>query len=380
VTVPDLDHLVALIDDPATDPLRAAAAAGAAARWEGRAKPPGALGRLEDVAVRIAAITGRCPPPVPERPAVVVFAGDHGVVADGASAWPSEVTGAMVRAMAAGGAAINAFAATVGASLTVVDVGVASDLSDLTPDAFWAAGDAAGGVSRGPERRLGVHHGEVVVRHERVRAGTASIARGPAMTVDEARAAIEVGARTALDAIDAGTDLLVGGDMGIGNTTPSAALVTHATGRPARALVGRGAGLARDALDHKAALVQAALDRVDPDAGALDVLAELGGLEIAALAGLHLAAAARRVPVVVDGVIGAAALCVAESLAPGTAGHVVAGHRSVEPASGAALDHLGLVPVLDLDLRLGEGTGACLAVPIVQAACRALRDMADLPG
>ncbi|MFP5323050.1 MAG: nicotinate-nucleotide--dimethylbenzimidazole phosphoribosyltransferase [Acidimicrobiia bacterium] len=352
-----LDDLRARITDPSTDPDRADAAAAAAQRWDGRAKPPGALGRLEDLAVRVAAITGRCPPAVPSAPAVLVFAGDHGVVADGASAWPSEVTGAMVRAMAAGGAAINAFATTVGATVTVVDVGVATDLSDLTPGSST-----------------------VEVQHRRVRAGTASIAHGPAMSVDEAQAAVEVGTAVADEAIDAGADLLVGGDMGIGNTTPSAALVARATGRPAAELVGRGAGLPEAGLARKAALVDAALERAAAVSDPLAVLAELGGLEIAALAGMHLAAAARRVPVVVDGVIGAAALCAAEALAPGTAAHVIAGHRSVEPASGAALAHLGLEPVLDLDLRLGEGTGACLAVPLVQAACRALQDMADLPG
>lgn len=351
-----LDDLRARISDPAEDPQRAGTARDAEARWEGRAKPPGSLGRLEAVAVRLAAITGTCPPAVPARPVVVVFAGDHGVVADGASAWPSEVTGAMVRAMAAGGAAISAFAATVGASMVLVDVGVASDLSDLP----------SGGAP--------------AVHHRKVRAGTASLARGPAMTRGEALAALEVGVDIATSAIEAGADLLVGGDMGIGNTTPSAALVAWATGRSATALVGRGAGLAEDGLARKTGLVQAGLDRVTGLDDPLDVLAEIGGLEIAALAGLHLAAAARRVPVIADGVIGAAALCVAEALAPGTAAHVIAGHRSVEPASGAALAHLGLDPVLDLDLRLGEGTGACLAVPLVQAACRALRDMADLPG
>jgi len=351
--VTTVDDLRARISDPAQDPERTAAANAARERWATRAKPPGSLGRLEDVAVRVAAVTGRCPPAVPERPAVVVFAGDHGVVADGASAWPSDVTAAMVAAMAAGGAAISAFAATVGASVTLVDVGVAGPLPDL-----------AGGVP---------------VRDERVRPGTDSIARGPAMARAEAEAAVLAGARVAGEVLDAGADLLVGGDMGIGNTTPSAALVAWATGRPVAELVGRGAGLPEHALDRKRAIVQAAVDRAATRTDPLDVLAEVGGLEIAALAGLHLEAAARRVPAVVDGVIGAAALVVAERIAPGTAAHAVAGHRSVEPASGAALAHLGLDPVLDLDLRLGEGTGACLAVPLVRAACRALRDMADLP-
>lgn len=351
---PTLDGVRAAIVHPGTDPDRSAAAEAAAARWDGRAKPPGALGRLEAVAVRIAAATGACPPAVPAHPAVVVFAGDHGVVADGASAWPSEVTAAMVATMAAGGAAINAFAVAVGASMTLVDVGVLGDVTALAAD--------------GPD-----------LRHEKVRPGTGSIASGPAMTLDEARAAVEVGIRVACEVIDAGADLLVGGDMGIGNTTPATALVAWATGAPSDELVGGGAGLPEGGLDRKRALVRAALDRVGPDDDPLAVLAEIGGLEIAALAGLHLAAAARRVPTIVDGVIGAAALCVADALAPGTAAHAVGGHRSVEPASAVALAHLGLDPLLDLDLRLGEGTGACLAIPLVQAACRALRDMADLP-
>ncbi|HEX4901353.1 MAG TPA: nicotinate-nucleotide--dimethylbenzimidazole phosphoribosyltransferase [Acidimicrobiales bacterium] len=364
-----IDDLRARITDPADDPARAAGAGGAAERWSTRAKPPGALGRVEDAAIRVAAITGRCPPAVPERPAVVVFAGDHGVVADGASAWPSEVTAAMVQAMAGGGAAVNAFAATVGATLTVVDVGVASPLPDLTTS-FRDAPDVAGDVSRGPER---------VVLDRRVRAGTASIAREAAMTRAEAEAAVLAGASVADDVIEAGADLLVGGDMGIGNTTSSAALVAWATGTAPDGLVGLGAGLPADGLDRKRALVRAAVHRARDLDDPLDALAEIGGLEIAALAGLHLAAAARRLPTIVDGVIGAAALCVADAIAPGTAAHAIGGHRSVEPASAVALAHLGITPLLDLDLRLGEGTGACLAIPLVQAACRALRDMADLP-
>ena len=355
MTPQQLTDLVAQITDPADDPERRAAAEAAAERWATRAKPPGSLGRLEDVAVRLAGITGTCPPPVPGSPAVVVFAGDHGVVADGASAWPSEITGFMVRTMAAGGAAISAFAAQVGASVTLVDVGVASDLSDLHAQ------------------------GRPDVLDRRVRAGTASLKDGPAMERADALAAIGVGVEAANARIDAGADLLVGGDMGIGNTTASAALIARLTGAAPAALVGPGAGVPAGGLDHKRELVEGAVDRARRLDDPVDVLAEIGGLEIAALAGLHLAAAARRVPAIVDGVIGGAALCVAEAMAPGTAAHVVGGHRSTEPAATAALDHLGLEPLLALDLRLGEGTGACLAVPLVQAACRALRDLADLP-
>lgn len=350
-----LDRLRQRITAPADDADRAAAAGSAAERWGTRAKPPGSLGRLEDVAIRLAGITGACPPAVPASPAVVVFAGDHGVVADGASAWPSEITGAMVRAMAAGGAAINAFAAQAGATVTLVDVGVSSDLSDL-----HALGRAD-------------------VLDRRIRPGTDSLAKGPAMSRADALAAIAVGVAVADERIDAGADLLVGGDMGIGNTTPSVALIAALTGRDPEPLVGPGAGLPADGLAHKQSLVRAAVDRAAGLTDPVDVLAEVGGLEIAALAGLHLAAAARRIPAIADGVIGCAALCVAEAVAPGTAGHAVGGHRSTEPAATAALEHLGLEPLLTLDLRLGEGTGACLAIPLVQAACRALQDLADLP-
>lgn len=355
MTLDALSDLIGRITDPASDPERAAAARAAADRWATRAKPPGSLGRLEDVAIRVAGITGACPPAVPGHPAVVVFAGDHGVVADGASAWPSEITGFMVRTMAAGGAAISTFADQVGASLTLVDVGVSSDLSDLHAQ------------------------GRDDVLDRRVRPGTASLKGGPAMDRADALAAIGVGVEVATARIEAGADLLVGGDMGIGNTTSSAALIARFAGVDAASLVGPGAGVPAAGLDHKRDLVAGAVGRARLLDDPLEVLAEIGGLEIAALAGLHLAAAAHRVPTILDGVIGGAALCVAEAIAPGTAAHVVGGHRSTEPAATAALTHLGLEPLLSLDLRLGEGTGACLAIPLVQAACRALRDLADLP-
>lgn len=345
-----LDDLVATIVPANDDPSYVAAAEAAATRWDGRAKPPGSLGRLESLATAVAGITGTCPPDVPDHPVVVVFAGDHGVVADGASAWPSDVTGFMVRAMVDGGAAINAFATSVGAAVSLVDVGVASDLSGLD-----------------------------VVVDAKVRAGTASLASGPAMARDEALTAIGVGAAAATVSIEDGADLLVGGDMGIGNTTPSTALIAHFTRRPTADLVGAGAGLPAEGLGRKREIVAAAVERAAGTVDPIDVLADIGGLEIAALTGYYLAGVSARVPVLVDGVIGCAALCVAEALAPGTASRVIAGHRSTEPAATAALEHLGLAPLLDLDLRLGEGTGACLTIPLVQAAVRALRDMADLP-
>lgn len=336
--------------DAALPPLDLAAAAAARHRWDERAKPPGSLGRLEDVAVRLAGITGRCPPKVPDAPVVVVFAGDHGVVADGASAWPSEVTAAMVSTMAEGRAAVNAFATTVGAAVRVVDAGVAADTSGLD----------------GVEQR-------------KVRAGTASLLRGPAMSTEEARATFTMGGRCADEAADSGADLLVAGDMGIGNTTPSSCLIAALCGVAPADAVGPGAGLDEAAIATKVGIVEAAVARIDGVDDPIELLAEVGGLEISAMAGFYAAAAARNVPVIVDGVISLAALLVAEACRAGTAERCLAGHRSTEPGASIVLDELGLEPMLDLDLRLGEGTGAVLAIPLVQAAARALRDMADLP-
>lgn len=319
-------------------------------RWATRAKPPGSLGRLEDLGVHLAGVTGRCPPPVPGRPRIVVFAGDHGVVADGASAWPAEVTGAMIASMTQHGAAINAFAGVVGASVTVVDVGVA-----------------------GPR---GAVPG---VRDERVRDGTASIARTDAMGIEEARAALDVGSALASECINDGADTLIGGEMGIGNSTSAGALIASVTGASAEAVTGDGAGVPAAGLTHKRGLIVAALQRTADVDEPLGRLAALGGLEIAALAGCYITTAAQRVPFIVDGVIACAALCVADTLSPGTADHAIAGHRSSEPGAALALRHLGLEPLLDLRLRLGEGTGATLAFPLVRAAAAALEGMADLP-
>jgi nicotinate-nucleotide--dimethylbenzimidazole phosphoribosyltransferase len=335
---------------PAIAPLDGEAMAAALVRWASRAKPPGSLGRLEELAVQLAGITGRCPPAPIERPAVVVFAADHGVVDEGASAWPRQVTALMVRTMAEGRAAINAFARTVGAEVHLVDVGVDADLRDLA-----------------------------ALAHHKVRLGTGNIATGPAMTRAEAVAALQVGIAVAHGLVEGGVDCVCGGDMGIGNTTPSAALVAALTASSADAVTGPGAGLAPDRLPHKRALVAKALSRARALTDPMDVLVQVGGLEIAALAGLFVGATARRVPVVLDGVVAAAALCVAAGIAPGCAARCVAGHRSTEPAATIALAHLGLEPLLDLGLHLGEGTGACLAIPLLRASIAALTDMADLP-
>jgi nicotinate-nucleotide--dimethylbenzimidazole phosphoribosyltransferase len=314
-------------------------------------KPPGALGRLEDLGRQLAGISGAVPPPVPAPVAVAVFAGDHGVLKQGVSPWPQEVTAQMVANFATGGAAVNVLAASIGASVTVVDVGVATDLPAPALDS-------------------------PTVRHRRVRAGTADLFTEAAMTRAEAQEALDVGAGIAAELVAGGARCLVTGDMGIGNTTPSAALVAALTGRAAAQVTGRGTGIDDATLDHKIAVVDTAVGRIAEGADPTDVLAEVGGLEHAALAGFIVGAASAGVPVVVDGVIALSALVVAHALVPEVLPFAVAGHRSVEPGASAALDHLGLDPLLDLGLRLGEGTGAVLAVPLVQAAARVLGEMA----
>ncbi|TMM11439.1 MAG: nicotinate-nucleotide--dimethylbenzimidazole phosphoribosyltransferase [Actinobacteria bacterium] len=329
-----------------------AAAGATAAHLDRLTKPRGSLGRLEAVAVQLAGIAGESPPPVPEPGVVAVFAGDHGVLAEGVSPWPAEVTAQMVANFCAGGAAINVLARHAGAGVVVVDVGVASEL------------DAADGLVRA-----------------KARPGTANLAEEPAMTPEETTTALGVGADMAADLVLKGARCLVTGDMGIGSTTPSAALIAAFTGHAAPAVTGRGTGIGDDEWARKVRVVERGLARTGafgavPGDDPLAVLASLGGLEIAALAGFIVGGAAARVPVLVDGVIAVAAAVVAEALAPGCTAYCVAGHRSSEPGATVGLDHLGLLPLLDLELRLGEGTGACLALPVLQAAARIVREMA----
>jgi nicotinate-nucleotide--dimethylbenzimidazole phosphoribosyltransferase len=309
-------------------------------------KPPGSLGRLEDVAVRLSAMARQVPPPVPEPVTIAVFAADHGVVAEGISAWPQEVTAQMVANFAAGGAAINVLARQLGTDIVVVDVGVASQIP----------GDGRGVLDR------------------RIRRGSRNLATGPAMTAVEVTRALDVGATVAADAAAAGARLLVTGDMGIGNTTASAAVIAALTGTAAAA--GPGAGSSSETVARKVDVIARALARLPADAAPLTVLAEVGGLEIAALAGYVVGGAAAGLPVVLDGLIAGASALVAVAHAPSVAGYLIAGHLSAEPAAAAALRHLGLDPMLDLGLRLGEGSGAALAVPLVQASARLLREMA----
>ncbi len=363
-----------LLERPAA-PDRTAAAA-AADRQDRLVKPRGALGVLEDVSVQLAGLAGSCPPPVPQRAVLAVFAADHGVHARGVSPWPQQVTAQMVATFLAGGAAANALAATVGAQVLVCDVGVATAVPAPagTSAGTEAAGLGAGGTGAGGTARL---------LRRRVRAGTRDLSREPAMTLAEVEQALLVGAEVADRLVAEGAEVLLTGDMGIANTTASAALVAAFTGADPDRVTGRGTGIDPDTWRLKVDVVRGALDvHADVVASAaadpLAVLAALGGLEHAAIAGFVLAAAGHRVPVVLDGVIAGAAALAATALAPLAVHACIAGHRSVEPGHAVALDRLGLRPLIDLDLRLGEGTGALLALPVVRAAARALRDMATL--
>ena len=310
-------------------------------------KPPGSLGRLERLSIQIAGIQGKARPDV-SRKALFVMAGDHGVVAEGVTAFPQDVTWQMVANFVAGGAAINVLGRQVGAKVVVVDVGVVGD----------APASAA-----------------VIVK--KVGRGTKNMAVGPAMTREEAVRAVEVGIEVLAAEMDPPLDLVGVGDMGIGNTTPSAAIISAFTGRSPAEVTGRGTGIDDARHAHKIGVIARALAVNQPDAAeALDVLAKVGGFEIGAIAGVMLAAAARRVPVVVDGVISSAGALVAAGLAPKVKDYLIAGHRSVEPGHRAALEHLGLEPLLDLEMRLGEGTGGAIAMHVVEAAVRTLNEMA----
>lgn len=329
-------------------PLDAKALGEAWERQKRMTKPAGALGMLEIISAQLSGLSRMCPPPIPEPAAVAIFAGDHGVHAQGVTAWPQEVTGQMVANFLGGGAVCNAFANQVGAEVCVVDVGVASELPaqpGLLP--------------------------------RKVRAGTADFTTGPALTREEVLAAIEVGIETARDLVAAGNKGLLTGEMGIANTTASAALICVYTGMDPAEVTGRGTGINDEMHARKVDVVRRALDLHQPDpADPIGVLAAVGGLEHAAMAGFLLGGASLRTPVILDGVSAGAAALVARAIAPEALAACIAGHRSAEPGHVAALNKLGLRPLVDLDLRLGEGTGALLALPIVQSAARAMHEVA----
>lgn len=329
-------------------PADTSAAVRAAERHVRLTKPPGSLGVLEEVSVRLAGIAGECPPPLPEPAAVVVFAADHGVYAQGVTPWPQEVTVQMVANLLAGGAVVSALAPAAGVSTVIVDVGVAGEVAD--------------------------HPG---LLRRRIRSGTADMTVEPAMRRDEAIAAIELGIALAHEQVAAGRRCLLPGDMGIANTTASAALIAALTGAAAAGVTGRGTGIDDAMLAHKVAVVERALALHTPSVSdPVGVVAAVGGLEHAATVGLILGAAELRVPVVLDGVISVSSALVAAALAPASVDVLIAGHRSAEPGSATALSALGLTPLLDLGMRLGEGSGGVLAYPLVVAAARVLREVA----
>ncbi|MEX2487869.1 MAG: nicotinate-nucleotide--dimethylbenzimidazole phosphoribosyltransferase [Nitriliruptoraceae bacterium] len=351
---------------PDISPIDSAVLAAARQHQAGLAKPPSSLGMLEDLAAQLAAISGRVPTSAPLQPAVVVAAGDHGVHTQGVSDWPQSVTTAMFRTVANGGAAINAIARTVGADIILVDAGMrgaASGCSAVDVDTFVA---------------LTHVRPECAVVDARRGPGTHDLRRQPAMTGEQCSEAVDAGVRVVTRLVDDGVDLVALGDLGIGNTTASSALIASATGRAPAEVTGPGANRDASRVAHKVEVIGDALHRHGDAADPWARLASLGGFEHAMLVGVMIGAASRRVPVVLDGVISAAAALIAVDIVPALAGYLIASHQSAEPGAAVALEALGLRPLLDLGLRLGEGTGALLAVPLVQAAARVTTDMSTL--
>ena len=330
----------------AIPPLDEVAAAAAAAELDRKTKPRGSLGRLEGLAVRLAAIRAEVVP-APLRPAIVIAAADHGVAREAVSAYPPEVTRQMLANFASGGAAVCVLARAAGAELVVVDAGTSEPLD------------------------------HAAVRNLRVGDGTANAAEGPAMSQAQAADAIGRGSELAAELAGGGVSLIALGDMGIGNTTASAAVAAALLGRDPREVCGPGTGLDASGLAHKVGVVSRMLDRNRPRADdPIGVLAAVGGFEIGVLTGVVLGAAAGRAVVLLDGFITAAAALLAVRLAPAAGGYLVAAHRSPEPGHRVILEELGLEPLLDLDLRLGEGSGAALALPLIAAARAVLAEMA----
>ncbi len=319
----------------------------AQARLDQLTKPLGSLGRLEVVAKQIVGMTRTLRPRLADK-VIITMAADHGVVAEGVSAYPQAVTEQMVYNFLRGGAGINVLARHVGARVVVIDMGVAADLAP---------------------------HPHLVQR--KIRRGTANMATGPAMTHEDARAAMRAGMELVGREIDRGADIIGTGDMGIGNTTASSAIAAVLTASPVSRVTGRGTGIDDTTYAKKVAVIQRALDVNRPDpADPLDVVAKIGGFEIAGLVGVMVGGAQAHRPVVIDGFISGAAALVAVALQPQVRAYLIAAHRSQEPGHRVTLDFLKLQPLLDLDLRLGEGTGAALAMSIIDAACKILTEMA----
>ncbi len=328
-------------------PLDTKAIDSALSRHNTLTKPPGSLGRLENLSVQVAGITGQAIPMIQEK-VVIVMAGDHGVVKEGVSAYPSEVTPQMVINMLNGGAAINVLSKHFGLRVVLVDMGVAAKLEP---------------------------HPELISK--KVRQGTSNMAVGPAMSREEAIQTILNGASVVDTEIEKGLDVLATGDMGIGNTTPSAAIAITLSGKKPQEIVGRGTGVDDKGLNRKISAIERAISVNQPDPkDGLDVLAKVGGFEIGGITGAILSAAAHRRPIVIDGFISTAAAMVAVSLCPQVRDYLISGHCSEEQGHRLMLKWLELEPLIDLNLRLGEGTGAALAVSLVEASCKILAEMA----
>ncbi len=328
-------------------PLDIAAMAKAKARQDTLTKPTGSLGRLEELSIQIAGIQGKALPQIKQK-AVIVMAADHGVAVRGTSAYPQEVTAEMVLNFLHGGAGINVISRQVGARVIIVDVGVAVKL-EANPSLI----------------------------SKRIAAGTQDMSQCSAMTVAQAKQALEAGIEIVTAEVKKGLDIVATGDMGIGNTTASSAICAVMTGKIVAEVTGRGTGLDDKQLQQKIRIISEAIALNKPDSSKpLEVLAKVGGFEIGGLAGVILGAAANRVPVVIDGFISGAAALIAAGLCPQSKDYMIAGHRSVEPGHQIILQHLGLRPLLDLEMRLGEGTGATLAMSLAETAVRILSEMA----
>ncbi len=332
---------------PSIPPFDEKAAEAAQARQASLTKPLGSLGKLERLAVRLAGMTGKVRPRF-EKKAHIIMAADHGIAEEGVSAYPQEVTPQMVLNFLSGGAAVNIFARMAKAELTVVDIGVTYDF---------------GGVEGLLDRKIAM--------------GTQNMLHGPAMSREQAEQSIQIGMDVANDLIDSGAQLLGIGEVGIGNTTPSATIIAMLSGKPVAEVTSRGTGLDDPGLAHKIKVIEAVIERHKDDCGdPIAMLANVGGFELGGMAGVVLAAASRRVPVVVDGYIAGAAALIAIGLAPEAQKYLIASHESAEPGAKICTQLLGLEALFDLNFRLGEGTGSVLAFQLVEAAARIQDEMA----